>query len=87
MWKIYDVTNGLGHTFCNDIVTARNVLKAIYNELKSNCPSADITLREGVEIKYYLNAFTGPFYYEIKEVDVWNRVPDFLAKYSEADEK
>lgn len=80
MWKIYDVTNGLGHTFCSDISTARRVLACIAKEIEKHQPEVTITLK-GDSFTYGCFEWDAFYVYEIKEVDVWNRVPDNLAKY------
>ena len=80
MWKIYDVTNGLGHTFCNDIATARRVLSCIQKEIEKCQPHVTVTLR-GDSFIYGCEEWDAFYVYEIKEVEVWNRVPDNLARY------
>lgn len=83
MEKIYDVTDGLTHSYCKDIKTAREVLKAIYNRMKSDCPNISATLLGESEIKFYPSFNTGPLYYEIKQVDLYDELPYFLRMYTE----
>lgn len=82
MWKIYDVTNGLGHTYCNDIVTARRVLACIQKEIEADMPGVNITLT-GDSFVYNVGFLM--YVFEIKEVEVWNRVPDSLKMYDDAE--
>ena len=84
MWKIYDVTNGLGHTFCNDISTARRVLACIMKEIERDVTEVEITLN-GDSFSYYGPNLHRTYTFEIREVSVWNRVPDFLKKFDDAE--
>ena len=82
MWKIYDVTNGLGHTFCNDILTARKVLAAFQKSIEDRVPNAEIHLY-GDSFWYGSPSWDRGYTFLIKEVEAWNRVPDNLLKYAE----
>ena len=78
MWKIYDVTNGLGHTYCSDIATARRVLDCIRKQIEAHVPEVEIALN-GDSFTY--KPIYGCYTFRIEEVEVWNKVPDHLAEY------
>lgn len=82
MKKVYDVTNGLAHTFCADLLTARRVLSCIQKDVEKSNPDITVELR-GDYFLYGCEEWDAFYVYEIKEVDVWERVPDNLAKYAE----
>lgn len=84
MWKSYDVTNGLGHTYCNDILTARRVLACIQKSLEIEHNDVVISLH-GDSFDYALPGWDTTMTYSIESIDVWNRVPDFLKKYDDAE--